>query len=63
MQSSMEIVVPTVDHEKDYEYLPGHFSVRRILKLNSENSKKPSYTVRLQSGEQQTVRAAIHGFF
>ncbi|KAJ5659612.1 hypothetical protein N7507_006063 [Penicillium longicatenatum] len=55
MQSSMEIVVPTVDHEKDYEYLPGHFSVRRILELNSENPKKPSYTVRLQSGEQQTM--------
>lgn len=58
MNHSIGIVVPTVDHESDYEYLPGHFAVRRILKLHSENPQKPSYTIRLQSGEQQTVRTA-----
>lgn len=65
MKPFIEIAVPTVHHESDYEYLPGHFAVRRILKLDSENPQKPSYTVRLQSGEQQTVRIAepIHHFF
>ncbi|KAJ5638068.1 hypothetical protein N7490_007947 [Penicillium lividum] len=55
MDSNFEIVVPTVDHESEYEYLPGHFTVLRILKLDSENPQKPSYTVRLLSGERQTM--------
>ena len=53
--SSLEIVVPTIDYQSDYEYLPGHFAVRRILEMKSDDPKKPSYTVRLQSGERETV--------
>ncbi|KAJ5892435.1 hypothetical protein N7504_009126 [Penicillium tannophilum] len=55
MNPFIGIDVPNVGHESDYEYLPGHFAVRRILKLDSKNPQKPSYTVRLQSGEQQTM--------
>lgn len=55
MKPFIEIAVPTVCHERDYEYLAGHFAVRRILRLDSGNPQKPSYTVRLQSGEQQTM--------
>ncbi|KAJ5729894.1 uncharacterized protein N7483_004402 [Penicillium malachiteum] len=53
--SSLEIVVPDIDNLSEYEYLPGHFAVRRIMKLISENPKKPVYTVRLRSGEQETM--------
>ncbi|KAJ5706925.1 hypothetical protein N7488_006726 [Penicillium malachiteum] len=53
--SPLEIVVPSIDNLSEYEYLPGHFSVRRIMKLVSDNPKKPLYTVRLQSGEQETM--------
>lgn len=53
--SSFEVVVPIVANTNDYNYLPGHFAVRRILKMNSDNPRKPLYTVRLQSGERETV--------
>ncbi|KAJ6014535.1 hypothetical protein N7540_009126 [Penicillium herquei] len=53
--SSLEIVVPKIDNLSEYEYLPGHFAVRRIMKLISENPKKPVYTVRLRSGERETM--------
>jgi chromodomain-helicase-DNA-binding protein 4 len=52
---SLEVVVPTVTNSSNYKYLPGHFAVRRILKMNSDNPKTPLYTVRLKSGERQTV--------
>jgi hypothetical protein len=55
--SSIEIRVPIVDNPSDYEYLPGHFKVRRILWIDSSNPEKPLYTVRLASGERSTVRA------
>lgn len=53
----IEIRVPIVDNPSDYEYLPGHFMVRRILRIDSSNPEKPLYIVRLASGERATVRA------
>lgn len=59
---SIEIRVPIVDNPGDYEYLPGHFKVRRIMWIDSSNPEKPLYTVRLASGERSTVRAPfLHG--
>ncbi|KAJ5569963.1 uncharacterized protein N7459_009393 [Penicillium hispanicum] len=53
--STLEIIVPNVDNPSDYEYLPGHFAVRRILHLESDDPKKPIYSVRLESGESLTM--------
>jgi len=53
-----EIVPPVIPNPNDYEYLPGHFAVRSILELDS-TTEKPLYTVRLQSGERQTVRTQL----
>lgn len=51
---AFEIIPPVISNSNDYEYLPGHFAVRRILELHS-TTEKPLYTVRLQSGERATV--------
>jgi len=51
----VEIVLPTIDNIHEYEYLPGHSKIDRILNLDTENPKGPFYTVRLQSGERTTV--------
>ncbi|CEO59976.1 hypothetical protein PMG11_04623 [Penicillium brasilianum] len=51
----IEIRVPIVDNPSDYEYLPGHFKVRRILRVDSSNPERPLYTVRLASGERSTM--------
>lgn len=53
----IEIRVPVFDNPGDYEYLPGHFKVRRVLRIDSSNPERPLYTVRLASGERSTVRA------
>lgn len=53
----IEIRVPVVDNPGDYEYLPGHFKVRRVLQIDSSNPERPVYIVRLASGERSTVRA------
>lgn len=53
---NIEIRVPIVDNPGDYEYLPGHFEVRCILRVDSSNPERPLYTVRLASGERATVR-------
>lgn len=58
--TACEIALPTVDNIDEYDYLPGHFVVRRILGLDAENPKKPSYTVRLKSGERATVRHFLY---
>ncbi|KAJ5281098.1 hypothetical protein N7478_006470 [Penicillium angulare] len=55
VSSSFEVIVPMATKPSDYKYLPGHFTVNRILKMNSDNIKNPLYTVRLQSGERQTM--------
>ena len=49
---SFEIIVPTVNNPEDYEYLPGHFEVHRILAVDMH---EPKLIVRLRSGEAQTV--------
>jgi hypothetical protein len=49
---SFEIIVPVVDNPEDYEYLPGHFEVHRILAVDMD---EPKLIVRLKSGERQTV--------
>lgn len=53
--TSFEIVPPAISNPNDYEYLPGHFVARRILEIDSSIAEKPLYTVRLQSGERETV--------
>ncbi|KAJ5744382.1 hypothetical protein N7533_009252 [Penicillium manginii] len=55
MSTVVGITLPTVENIHEYEFLPGHFVVRRILQLDAEDAKKPSYTVRLQSGERATM--------
>ncbi|KAJ6126789.1 hypothetical protein N7523_002401 [Penicillium sp. IBT 18751x] len=52
---TFKIVPPIVPNPNDYEYLPGHFAVRRILEIDSSNAERPLYTVRLQSGECETM--------
>ncbi|OAG38823.1 hypothetical protein AYO21_07018 [Fonsecaea monophora] len=54
-QKHFYIEVPKLSEQEKamYEYLPGHFSVARIL---SENEDK-TYVVELESGEQDTVSA------
>ncbi|KAJ5169695.1 SNF2-related protein [Penicillium coprophilum] len=49
---SFEIIVPEVNNSEDYEYLPGHFEVRRILAVDMN---EPKLIVRLKSGERQTM--------
>ncbi|CDM37002.1 hypothetical protein CBS147339_2322 [Penicillium roqueforti] len=49
---SFEIIVPVVNNPDDYEYLPGHFEVHRILAVDMH---EPKLIVRLKSGEVQTM--------
>lgn len=49
---SFEIIVPAVNNPEDYEYLPGHFEIHRILAVDMH---EPKLIVRLKSGERQTV--------
>ncbi|KAJ5972015.1 Zinc finger PHD-type [Penicillium vulpinum] len=49
---SFEIVVPAAKNPEDYEYLPGHFEVHRILAVDMH---EPKLIVRLKSGECKTV--------
>ncbi|KAJ5086813.1 hypothetical protein NUU61_008120 [Penicillium alfredii] len=55
---SFSIIVPTVDNQEDYDYLPGHSVAHRVLRVDSEASKDPLYSVRLQSGERTTMTLA-----
>ncbi|CAG8906251.1 unnamed protein product [Penicillium egyptiacum] len=49
---SFEIIVPAVNNPEDYEYLPGHFEIHRILAVDMH---EPKLIVRLKSGERQTM--------
>lgn len=49
---TFEIIAPAVSNPEDYEYLPGHFEVHRILAVDMN---EPKLIVRLKSGERQTV--------
>lgn len=53
---SVEVVAPISENPSDYKYLPGHFVARRILHVDSTDPQQPLYTVRLRSGERETVR-------
>ncbi|EPS33346.1 hypothetical protein PDE_08308 [Penicillium oxalicum 114-2] len=52
---AIEIQVPPIDNPEDYEYLPGHFRVRRVMEIDSTDPNRPVYTIRLASGERITV--------
>ncbi|CAI7677127.1 unnamed protein product [Penicillium discolor] len=49
---TFEIIAPAVSNPEDYEYLPGHFEVHRILAVDMN---EPKLIVRLKSGERQTM--------
>lgn len=61
MPRSIEVTVPTVPNASDYEYLPGHFSVRCILGMGPDQSGEASYEVKLESRERITV--SLHSIF
>lgn len=50
------VKVPRVENREEYEYLPGHSEVRHIISEQWDNEGDATYTVRLRSGELQTVR-------
>lgn len=51
---SFHIDVPTTSDSENYEFLPGHFSAKRVLNRLQDSHDKP-FTVKLQSEETQTV--------
>ncbi|KAJ5898915.1 hypothetical protein N7495_003659 [Penicillium taxi] len=53
-ETTFEVIIPSVENPKDYKYLPGHNSVRRILSVEPDRDN-PIYTIRLHSGERQTI--------
>ena len=56
VQSSVpQVVVPPVYNPSEYPYLPGHFTVHRIVSITSDDPERASYTVKLKSGERMKV--------
>lgn len=57
LQQSLYIDVPKLSHEdkQDYEFLPGHFSVRKVLSKSDEDR----YLVQLDSGEVDLVSGSL----
>lgn len=53
------VEVPKIENSEEYEYLPGHFDVRYITSEKLGEDGEALYTVRLQSGEIQTVRLEL----
>lgn len=51
----IEIAVPVVENTSEYEYLPGHSTVRYISRMDAQSPDGPLYTVRLRSGERAKV--------
>ena len=51
-EPSFQVVVPTIAHPEQYDYLPGHFEALRILAVDM---REPKFIVRLKSGERTTV--------
>jgi hypothetical protein len=50
------VEVPVIPKPEEYEYLPGHFSVRYIIQeVSSDTSAEPAYLVKLESREIATV--------
>lgn len=50
------VEIPAMTNSEGYEYLPGHFEVRYVMKEDWDDEGEASYKVRLRSGEIQTVR-------
>lgn len=48
------IEVPRIDNPDDHEYLPGHFTVRRVIS-EEHTSEGSRYRVKLESGEKEWV--------
>ncbi|KAK9858952.1 SNF2-related protein [Penicillium brevicompactum] len=53
-EPSFQVIVPTIAHPEQYDYLPGHFEALRILAVDMH---EPKFIVRLKSGERTTVTA------
>lgn len=53
------VEVPRIENSEEFEYLPGHFDVRYITGSKLGEDGEALYTVRLGSGEIQTVRPEL----
>ncbi|KKY14409.1 putative chromatin remodeling complex subunit [Phaeomoniella chlamydospora] len=75
VSSEVRVVVESINplHAEEYKYLPGHFSVARILKKSTDNRFQDKYEIERESGEQDKVslhdllelsnaRSALQGF-
>ncbi|KAL4932749.1 putative chromatin remodeling complex subunit (Chd3) [Aspergillus undulatus] len=50
------VEVPVLSNLEEYEWPPGHHTVRYIIQeVSSEDSYEPSYSVKLESGETQVI--------
>lgn len=54
-RAGFAINVPSIDNPEDYAFLPGHFGIDRVLEVRSDEPQGPTYTVKLQSGELETM--------
>lgn len=54
VETGFAIHIPAIDNSEQYEFLPGHFAIDRVLEVNSTEGGS-TYTVKLQSGERETV--------
>lgn len=52
----IEIRVPHISDTDEYEFLPGHFKVRKVIEELDENS----YLVKLRSGETEKVIPSVY---
>ena len=51
------VEVPAPVNSDEYEYLPGHFEVRHVIREEWDADEDESlYNIKLRSGETQTVR-------
>lgn len=50
------VKIPEIVNSEGYEYFPGHFEVRYVMKEDWDDEGEAWYKVRLRSGEIQTVR-------
>jgi hypothetical protein len=57
-QRLLGVVVPAIDNESDYEFLPGHSEVEDIISRaeDDDNSDEEVYETRLKSGDIYMVK-------
>ncbi|OJJ49241.1 hypothetical protein ASPZODRAFT_129654 [Penicilliopsis zonata CBS 506.65] len=53
------VEVPKIANPEDYHFLPGHFTVRHVIREIRTPSDETLYQVRLASGEEETVSLAF----